>query len=73
VVLRHQLKVLRRQVARPALGRRDRTFLAAASRVLPRECWASFLVTPQTLLRWHRDLGPAEGDQPADKDGTPAD
>ncbi len=55
-VLRHQLKVLRRQVSRPALRRRDRAFLAAAARVIPREHWASFLVTPQTLLRWHREL-----------------
>ena len=30
--------------------------LAAASRVLLRDRWASFMVTPQTLLRWHRDL-----------------
>jgi putative transposase len=30
--------------------------LAAAGRVLPRQRWASFLVTPQTLLRWHRTL-----------------
>lgn len=55
-VLRHQLKVLRRQISRPALCRRDRAFLAAASRLIPRERWGSFLVTPQTLLRWHRDL-----------------
>jgi putative transposase len=31
-------------------------FLAAASRVLPRERWSSFIVTPTTLLRWHREL-----------------
>ena len=30
--------------------------LAAASRLLPRNMWSSFLVTPQTLLRWHREL-----------------
>jgi len=56
VVLRHQLKVLRRQVDRPRLRRRDRLFMAAISRTLPRARWSSFLVTPQTLLRWHRDL-----------------
>jgi putative transposase len=55
-VLRHQLKVLRRQVPRPALRRTDRAFLAAVSYVMSRQRWASFLVTPQTLLRWHREL-----------------
>src|SRR5689334_8769518 len=30
--------------------------MAAASRFLPRERWSSFLVTPPTLLRWHREL-----------------
>ena len=56
VVLRHQLRVLRRQVSRPRLRRRDRLFMAAISRTLPRARWSSFVVSPQTLLRWHRDL-----------------
>src|SRR6266536_286380 len=34
----------------------DRVLLAAASRLLPRPSWRSFLVTPATLLRWHRRL-----------------
>jgi transposase InsO family protein len=55
-VLRHQLRVLRRTVRRPDLKDRDRAFLAAASRALSRDRWASFIVTPQTLLRWHRQL-----------------
>jgi putative transposase len=55
-LLRHQLAVLRRTVKRPPLRRRDRLLLAAASTLLPRERWAVFLVTPQTLLRWHREL-----------------
>ncbi len=55
-VLRHQVKVLRRTVHRPELRDRDRAFLAAASRAPCRERWASFIVTPQTLLRWHRQL-----------------
>jgi putative transposase len=56
LVLRHELRVLRRQVARPRFTRKDRVFFAAASRALPRPAWSSFLVTPQTLLRWHREL-----------------
>jgi hypothetical protein len=38
------------------LGRRDRILLAAASGLLPRDLWRSFPVSPQTLLRWHREL-----------------
>ena len=56
VLLRHPLAVLRRQACRPQLTTKDRVFLAAASRLLPRTRWKSFLVTPTTLLRWHRRL-----------------
>ncbi len=56
VVLRHELSVLRRQGGRPQLRPSDRLMLAAASRLLPRSRWSSFLVTPATLLRWHRRL-----------------
>ena len=56
LVLRHQLAVLRRRVGRPRLRRRDRLFMAALSRVLPRPRWSSFLVSPQTPFRWHREL-----------------
>jgi transposase InsO family protein len=56
VVLRHELSVLRRQVHRPQLDPADRALLAAASRLLPRARWSSFLVTPTALLRWHRRL-----------------
>ena len=56
IVLRHQLNVLRRQVKRPRFRRSDRAFLAAAARRLPRVRWERFLVTPKTLLRWHREL-----------------
>ena len=56
VVLHHELAVLRRRVGRPPLTAVDRVFLAAASRLVPRNCWRSFMVTPATLLRWHRRL-----------------
>jgi hypothetical protein len=47
-VLRHQLAVLRRQVRRPRYTPADRMLLAALAKLLPRERWAVFLVTPAT-------------------------
>src|ERR1700682_862754 len=55
-VLRHQLAVLHRQGARPRYVPTDRLILATLARLLPRERWSAFLVTPATLLRWHREL-----------------
>jgi putative transposase len=54
IVLRHEIEVLRRQVRRVELRPADRAFLAAASRVLSRRSWGCFVVTPATLVRWHR-------------------
>ena len=58
VVLRHQVGILERQPHRRVRYRpADRALLAALSRLLPRERWQAFLVTPATLLRWHREAG----------------
>jgi hypothetical protein len=64
LVLRHQLTVLRRQVARPRLQPTDRALLAAVGQVLPRSRWSCFVVQPGTLLRWHDGSSPAPGPIP---------
>jgi putative transposase len=55
-VLRHQLMVVRRQVTRPRYTTGDRMVLASLAKLLPRDRWPIFLVTPSTLLRRHREL-----------------
>jgi putative transposase len=56
LVLRHELEILRRQVARPKLAMADRALLAAAACHLPRASRGLLLVTPRTVLRWHQAM-----------------
>lgn len=56
LVLRHQLRVLRRKASAPRWNPGERLVLTALSRQLPRHAWPSLLVTPETVLRWHRQL-----------------
>src|SRR3712207_239430 len=56
LVLRHEVRVLRRHANRPRYQPGDRLVLAGLSRLLPRSEWWRFPVRPETLLRWHREL-----------------
>jgi hypothetical protein len=54
----------------PRLRRRDRMVIAAVARVVPRERWKGFIVTPATILRWHR-ARPLQGDVQAPQERSP--
>jgi transposase InsO family protein len=72
LVLRHELAVLRRQVARPSCRPADRVFLAALARMLPRNRRGSVFVRPETIRRWHRSLLARRWTYPYLRPGRPA-
>ena len=73
LILRHQLVVLGRQQQqpRPSFRAADRAFLAALGRMLPPRGRHALIVTPQTLLRWHRELVRLRWTQPQRSGGRP--
>ena len=75
LVLRHQLAVLQRRTPRPRMTWTDRALVAALIRLLPVRRRLGLLVTPATILRWHRQLTPAAGlspSGPVDRPSPPA-
>jgi len=71
IVLRHQLMVLRRQIDRPVFTEDDRSLLGAIAHALPKSRRRGWLVTPDSLLRWHRRRIAAHWTHPAPTSGRP--
>ena len=72
IVLRHQLTVLQRQSNRPTLNDHDRTLLGGIAAALPRQLRAGWIVTPDTVLRWHRRRIARHWTQPSRRPGRPS-
>jgi putative transposase len=72
LVLRHQLAVLQRGTPHPRISWSDRAVIAALARLLPARRRHGFLVTPATILRWHRQLIRRRWTTPGSQPGRPA-
>jgi putative transposase len=72
IVLRHQLAVLNRTTQRRQVTDEDRSLLAAIAQALPRPQRQGWLLTPDTLLRWHRRCVARHWTQPTRTRGRPS-
>jgi len=72
LVLRHQLAVLQRCTPPPRISWTDRAVIAALTRLLPVRRRRGFLITPATILRWHRNLVHRRWTTPPVRAGRPA-
>jgi hypothetical protein len=72
LVLRHQLAVLQRRTPRLRMSWTDRAMIAALTRLLPVRCRLGLLVTPATILRWHRQLTARRWTTQPTRPGRPA-
>src|SRR5690349_12244887 len=72
LVLRHQLAVLHRRTPQPRISWSDRAVIAGLARLLPARRRRGFLVTPATILRWHRNLVRRRWTTPPVRAGRPA-
>ena len=72
IVLRHQVAVLGRRDARPVITDDDRSLLGAIAQALPRRRRTGWLVSPDTLLRWHRRRVAKHWTQPHRPPGRPS-
>jgi len=71
LVLRHQVAVLRRQVGQARFTWSDRALIALLAGLIPRERWTAFVVTPKTILDWHRRLVRRRWTYPHRRPGRP--
>ncbi|MHB1517031.1 MAG: helix-turn-helix domain-containing protein [Acidimicrobiales bacterium] len=72
LVLRHQVAVLQRQVGRARFTWSDRALVVLLAGLIPRERWTAFLVTPKTILDWHRRLVAGRWTYPHRRPGRPS-